>query len=70
MKDSPAVPGGPLTSKPTWSNASGRSATPAFFVLVSRRGADERLFVEPLNLSEKTEGTILCRTLAGAVTVH
>jgi hypothetical protein len=26
-----------LTSKPTWSNAYGRSATSAFFVLVGRR---------------------------------
>src|ERR1700745_4297478 len=31
MKGSPAVPGGPLTSKPTWPNAAGRSATSAFF---------------------------------------
>src|SRR5690348_3538535 len=39
MKGSPAVPGGPLTSKPTWSNAAGRSATSAFF---SPRGGAER----------------------------
>ena len=33
MKSNPAVPGGSLTSKPTWSNTSGCSATSAFFVL-------------------------------------
>lgn len=33
MKNNPAVPGGSLTSKPTWSNTSGCSATSAFFVL-------------------------------------
>jgi len=31
MKGNPAVPGGSLTSKPTCSNTSGCSATPAFF---------------------------------------
>ena len=31
MKGNPAVPGGPLTSKPTWSNTSGCSTTSAFF---------------------------------------
>src|ERR1700732_2697973 len=31
MKGNPAVPGGPLASKPTWLNASGCSATSAFF---------------------------------------
>ena len=36
MKGNPAVPGGPLTSKPTWSNTSGCSATSAFFVSVVR----------------------------------
>ena len=35
MKGKPAVPGGPLTSKPTWSNASGCSDTSVFFVLVA-----------------------------------
>ena len=33
MKSNPAVPGGSLTSKPTWSNTFGCSATSAFFVL-------------------------------------
>jgi uncharacterized protein YbcI len=33
MKGNPAVPGGQLTSKPTWSNALGRSTTSAFFVV-------------------------------------
>jgi hypothetical protein len=44
MKSSPAVPGGSLRSKPTWSNASGRSATSAFFVfrLIAIAG-DERM---------------------------
>ena len=44
MKSNPALPGGSLTSKPTWSNAFGCSATSAFFVLVGRRGPDERFF--------------------------
>ena len=39
MKSSPAVPGGLLRSKPTWSNASGRSATSAFFVVVPKSAA-------------------------------
>ncbi len=33
MKGNPALPGGPLTSKPAWSNTSGCSTTPAFFSL-------------------------------------
>jgi len=33
MKGSPAVAGGPLTSKPTWSNTFGCSATSAFLLL-------------------------------------
>jgi len=33
MKGNPAVPGGSLVSKPTWSNTSGCSAASAFFVL-------------------------------------
>src|ERR1035438_6021787 len=33
MKSSPALPGGSLMSKPTWSNTFGCSATSAFFVL-------------------------------------
>jgi hypothetical protein len=37
MKGNPAVPGGPLMSKPTWPNTSGYSATPAFFSLVIAR---------------------------------
>ena len=37
MKSNPAVPGGSLTSKPTWSNTFGCSATSAFFVLGSVR---------------------------------
>lgn len=32
MKGIPAMPGDPLTSKPTWLNTSGCSATSAFFV--------------------------------------
>src|ERR1700757_3691586 len=31
MKGNPARPGGPLTSKPAWSNTSGYLTTPAFF---------------------------------------
>jgi hypothetical protein len=44
MQSNPASPGGSLTSKPTWSNACGCSATSAVFVLVGRRGLDERPF--------------------------
>jgi hypothetical protein len=44
MKSNPAAPGGQLTSKPTWSNTSGCSATSAFFVLVGRRRPDKRSF--------------------------
>ena len=33
MKSNPAVPGGQLTSKPTWRNTFGCSATSAFFVV-------------------------------------
>jgi hypothetical protein len=33
VKDNPALPGGSLTSKPTWGNASRGSPTSAFFVL-------------------------------------
>jgi len=32
MKGNPVVPGGPLTSKPAWLDASGRSTRSAFFV--------------------------------------
>ena len=32
MKGSPAVPGGSLTSRPTWSNVLQHSTTSAFFV--------------------------------------
>ena len=35
MKGSPAVPGGSLTSKPTWSKTSGFSTTSAFLVSAS-----------------------------------
>ena len=47
MKGNSAVPGGLSQSKPTCWNTCGCSSTSAFFVLVSRRGADERLFAEP-----------------------
>jgi hypothetical protein len=33
MKGNPAMLGGPLTSKPAWSNTLGCSTTPAFFSL-------------------------------------
>lgn len=41
MKGNPAVPGGPLTSKPTWSNTSGCCTTSAFFLgsAVNKRSA-------------------------------
>ena len=34
MNSSPAVPGGSLRSKPTWSNTFGCSATSAFFMAI------------------------------------
>jgi len=37
MKSNPAGPGGSLTSKPTWSNPPGCSATSAFFSHASSR---------------------------------
>jgi hypothetical protein len=39
MKGNPAVPGGLLTSKPTWPNAEGCSPTSAFFCLRRRERA-------------------------------
>src|SRR6185369_16591720 len=36
------VPGGPLTSKPAWSNASGCSDTPAFFGSVFSTASSNR----------------------------
>jgi hypothetical protein len=41
-KGNPARPGGSVTSKPTWPNTSGCSATSAFFVL----GASVKLVTE------------------------
>ena len=34
MESNSAVPGGSLTGKPTWSNASGCSTTSAFFLVI------------------------------------
>ena len=39
MKGNPAGPGGSLASKPTWSNTSGCSATPAFLFRLQLRRA-------------------------------
>jgi hypothetical protein len=44
MKGNPLVPGGSLTSKPTWSNASGCSD---FFLLVTRDVAEGSLVDKP-----------------------
>jgi len=52
MESNPALPGGLLTGKPTWSNTSGCSATSAFFVLVGCRGVDERFFAERFEIRE------------------
>jgi hypothetical protein len=38
MKGDPAVPGSPLTNKPTWSNAFRCSTTSAFFFRLRYRG--------------------------------
>ena len=70
MESNPAVPGGSLTSKPTWSNTFGCSATPAFFVLVGRRAAEERFFAARFDIRENNDGMILYGDLPGAVTVH
>jgi hypothetical protein len=40
MKGNPAVPGGSLTSKPTWSHTAGCSTTSAFFVAVLAQSAE------------------------------
>ena len=53
MKGNPAVPGGPLTSKPTWSNTSGCSTTSAFCLLAVVRGRpqatrEERRWTSPI----------------------
>ena len=40
MKSNPALPGGSLKSKPTWSNTFGCSATSAFFVLGDKRRSE------------------------------
>src|SRR5438876_6381750 len=42
MKSSPAVPGGSLTSTPTWSKTSRYSITSAFFLLAVGRGRRAR----------------------------
>src|SRR6185437_1407252 len=45
MKGSPAVPGGPLTSKPTWPSTSECSATSAFFVAGRRKVQPARTYL-------------------------
>ena len=42
MKSNPAVPGGSLMSKPTWSNTFGFSATSAFLFLAARDMRSQR----------------------------
>ena len=61
MKGNSAVPGGPLTSKPTWSNTSGCSATSVFFAdlspsLLWRGKAREGAALET-NLMDQTNST-------------
>ena len=70
MKSDPALPGGSLTSKPTWSNTSGCSATSAFFVLVGRRGADERSFHRKMQKHVNDTERISAELKNGVVTVH
>jgi hypothetical protein len=41
MKGNPAGPGGSLTSKPTWSNTSGCSATSAFYFACGGAGRSQ-----------------------------
>ena len=43
MKSNPALPGGLLTSKPTWSNVFGCSATSVFLFSVLRDSRNDKL---------------------------
>ena len=53
MRGNPAVPGGPLTSRPRWSNTSGRSTTSAFF----RGGAvRSQMHVHPAKAGFRDQG--------------
>ena len=64
MKSNPAVPGGSLTSKPTWSNAFGCSATSAFFLYVGigrREHCLEDTVPRPNNLLRQVKGVCLMR---------
>src|SRR2546422_10656844 len=51
MKGNPAMPGGPLTSKPTWSNTRGCSATSVFFFAWDRLQPQE---IKPMDKSNST----------------
>jgi uncharacterized protein YbcI len=54
VKGNPGVPGGPLTSNPTWSNASGYSATSAFFLHSVARNDRKQLRMNPMNKLHST----------------
>src|SRR5579871_1746510 len=60
MKGIPAVPGGRLTSKPTWSNRSGCSTTSAFFRL-RQHGAVASRRDEPMDESKATMAEQIAR---------
>ena len=70
MNGNPAVPGGRLTSKPTWSNTLGCWATSAFFVLVGRRGANERSFHRKMQKHVNNTERISALSKNSIVTVH
>jgi hypothetical protein len=65
MESNPAVPGGSLKSKPTWSNTSGCSATSAFFVF-GVAGAPQRPRV---NLGQSRKGRLIMYIGGGLLTL-
>ena len=54
MKGTPVMPGGLLTSKPTWSNTSGCSATSAFFSRSAARNERNQLRMNPMEKLNST----------------
>src|SRR6478672_11727465 len=51
MRGNPAIPGGPLTSKPTWWNTSGCSTTSAFFSPCGGTGRPQPAGMDAMNQS-------------------
>jgi hypothetical protein len=61
MKGNPAVPGGSLTSKPTWLNTSGCSPTSAFFFAFGDAGRSQSRGDEPMDDSNSTVAQQIAR---------